>query len=371
MSYCNIETLHFIRKGFAVHVSFELEKGKTAVILGPSGSGKTTLLRCIAGLEQPASGRIILNGKDITDLPPEKRNIGFVFQDLALFDHLTGRQNIAFGLKLRSIPAGEIEKTIDRLARKLQIAHLLDRKPHTMSGGEKQRLAFARSLAIQPELLLLDEPLSSLDAPLRKELRGFIREKLSAEGLTAIHVTHDVQEAFELADVIFLMDKGIIRHAGTPAALRESPPDAWTARFLGLGNLIPAVPVGLSDATADFLTALGTVRTLRPRQRPQPQTGEPGEHYVLFIPDSAFIIGECCSSEAARHGVRLRGTVSKNIFEGTSMRAEVIMETNSPEKMTKLELPAGGGIFVPGAEIEFGINPDRCRVLPEQSTDHE
>lgn len=371
MSYCNIESLRFVRKGFAVNVSFTLGKGKTAVILGPSGSGKTTLLRCIAGLEQPASGHIFLNGRNIVALPPEKRNIGFVFQDLALFDHMTGRQNITFGLKLRSIPAVEINNTIERLARKLQINHLLDRKPHTMSGGEKQRLAFARSLAIMPELLLLDEPLSSLDAPLRKELRGFIREKLSSEGLTAIHVTHDVQEAFELADVIFLMDKGIIRHTGTPATLRENPPDAWTARFFGLGNLIPAMPAQITDTSTDVLTAIGRFQMRSPGPRQQAPAQEPGKNYFLFIPDSAFIIGECGSSDTTHHAMWCRGHVSNTIFEGSSIRAEVIMETNSSENMTKLELPAHSGNLLPGTTIEFGINPDRCRILPEQSIDYK
>ncbi len=371
MSYCNIESLRFVRRGFAVNVSFDLEKGKTAVILGPSGSGKTTLLRCIAGLEHPASGGIFLNGKNIISLPPEKRNIGFVFQDFALFDHLTGRQNIAFGLKLRSIPAGEIERIIDRLARKFQIAHLMDRKPHTMSGGEKQRLAFARSLAIQPDLLLLDEPLSSLDAPLRKELRSFIREKLSSEGLTAIHVTHDVQEAFELADIVFLMDKGVIRHAGTPAALHETPPDAWTARFLGLGNLIPAVPLEIRDATADVMTAIGTVRQVNKPQGRSPSDSHHSEDLFLFIPDSAFIIHDRGVSAAARHDLQLHGKVSKNILEGSSMRAEVMIETDSKEKAIKLELPVSSGSLAAGDIVEIGINPDRCIVLPEQSIDYE
>ena len=239
MNHLEVTKLRYEREDFSVSLSLSLEKGRTGVLLGPSGCGKTTLLRCIAGLETQDGGSISIEGKKIDALPPERRNLGFIFQDLALFDHLTGRQNIAFGMKLRGFPADEAEARIKALAGTLKIQGLLGRRPFAMSGGERQRLAFARAVAPKPELLLMDEPLSSLDAPLRRELRAYLRSSLRAEGVTALHVTHDVEEALELGDALFIMKDGRIVASGTPEEVWDNPPDAWCVGFLGLGALLP------------------------------------------------------------------------------------------------------------------------------------
>ncbi|MFA6366868.1 MAG: ABC transporter ATP-binding protein, partial [Candidatus Hydrogenedentales bacterium] len=257
MNHLEISGLGFARGDFSLSASLALEKGMTGVILGPSGCGKTTLLRCVAGLERQNTGSIVVEGREIGLLPPEKRNIGFVFQDLALFDHLTGRENIEFGLGRRKIRGTEASLIVETLAEKLKITALLDRRPFAMSGGERQRLAFARAIAIKPGLLLMDEPLSSLDAPLRRELRAYLRSTLSREGITALHVTHDVEEALELGDRIFLMNEGRILARGTPQAIYENPPDAWCVRFLGLGSLLPVKAIevkggGLAVAVTPF-----------------------------------------------------------------------------------------------------------------------
>jgi len=239
MNHLDVKGLRFRRGTFSLEASLALGQGETGVILGPSGCGKTTLLRCVAGLERQEEGRISINGREIGDLEPERRGIGFIFQDLALFDHMTGRENIGFGLKLRKMPGAEASRSIDELAGKLQIGSLLDRRPFSMSGGEKQRLAFARAVAVKPEILLMDEPLSSLDAPLRRELRTYLRTTLSREGITALHVTHDLEEALELGDQLFLMKAGRILARGSPQTMYEDPPDAWCVEFLGLGALLP------------------------------------------------------------------------------------------------------------------------------------
>jgi len=243
MNHLDVRGLRFRRGTFSLEASLALGQGETGVILGPSGCGKTTLLRCVAGLERQEEGRISINGREIGNLEPERRGIGFIFQDLALFDHMTGRENIGFGLKLRKMPGAEASRSIDELAGKLQIGSLLDRRPFSMSGGEKQRLAFARAVAVKPEILLMDEPLSSLDAPLRRELRTYLRTTLSREGITALHVTHDVEEALELGDQLFLMKAGRILARGSPQTMYEDPPDAWCVEFLGLGALLPILRV--------------------------------------------------------------------------------------------------------------------------------
>jgi ABC-type Fe3+/spermidine/putrescine transport system ATPase subunit len=239
VNYLEIQDLRLSRGDFDLEISLALDRGETGVILGPSGCGKTSLLRCIAGLEHPQSGEICVNGIDIGGLAPEKRKLGFVFQDLALFDHLDGRGNLEFGLRLAGEDKERRRAISSALADTLRISTLLDRKPGTMSGGEKQRLAFARALATKPEILLLDEPLSSLDAPLRKELRRYLRTMLRQEGITALHVTHDVEEAVDLGDRIFLLNRGRLVAEGSPSEVFKNPPDAWCVNFLGLGPTLP------------------------------------------------------------------------------------------------------------------------------------
>ncbi len=257
MKYLEIRDLRLSRGGFNLEISLFLDRGQTGVILGPSGCGKTSLLRCIAGLEQPQSGSISVNGIDIDGLAPEKRKLGFVFQDLALFDHLDGRGNLEFGLRLAGVDKDRRKEICETLAETLRIAPLLDRKPGTMSGGEKQRLAFARALATKPEILLLDEPLSSLDAPLRKELRRYLRTMLRQEGITALHVTHDVEEALDLGDRIFIMNKGRLVAQGSPSVIFKNPPDAWCVNFLGLGLLLPIEGLSNGDPPRMYNTPYG------------------------------------------------------------------------------------------------------------------
>ncbi|MET1124491.1 MAG: ATP-binding cassette domain-containing protein [Archaeoglobaceae archaeon] len=214
-------------------VSFEVGKGEYLVILGPSGAGKTTLLETIAGIREPDAGRVLLDGEDITLLPPERRKIAYIPQNYALFPHLSVLDNIAYGLRIRGLPRSEIERRVLELADVLGITHLLNRKPKTLSGGEQQRVAIARAVAVQPKVLLLDEPLSNVDLRMRAKLIDEIRRWRKELELTALHVTHSLEEAFSLADRVGVMLNGRLAELGCPEDVFRSPKSEEVARFLG------------------------------------------------------------------------------------------------------------------------------------------
>jgi sulfate/thiosulfate transport system ATP-binding protein len=220
-------------------VSLDVKKGKLVALLGPSGSGKSTLLRAIAGLETPDSGSIIIEGKDTTHLDIKRRNIGFVFQHYALFKHLTVKQNIAFGLEIRKQNRGLIRQRVGELLNLIQLEGLGDRYPAQLSGGQRQRVALARALAVQPQVLLLDEPFGALDAKVRKELRAWLRRLHDEVHLTSVFVTHDQEEAMEVADEIVIMNKGRIEQIGTPTEIYDRPKTPFVMSFVGEVNVLP------------------------------------------------------------------------------------------------------------------------------------
>jgi sulfate transport system ATP-binding protein len=229
---------HFGRFAALSGANLDVREGEMMALLGPSGSGKTTLLRVIAGLEFPDRGSIHFRGQDVTNLSAYKRKAGFVFQHYALFQHMSVFENVAFGLRVR--PAGqrpgesEIRDRVHRLLAAVQLEALAKRLPSQLSGGQRQRIAFARALAIEPEVLLLDEPFGALDAKVRRELRVWLRRFHDATGLTSLFVTHDQDEAFEVADRVVLIDRGVIQQVGTPDELKHQPANAFVADFLDL-----------------------------------------------------------------------------------------------------------------------------------------
>jgi len=216
--------------------SIEVPSGSLTALLGPSGSGKSTLLRVIAGLERPESGTVELDGVDVTRLVPQKRGVGFVFQHYAAFKHMTVRENVAFGLKVRKRPRPEIRGRVDELLELVQIAGWADHYPAQLSGGQRQRMALARALAVEPKVLLLDEPFGALDARVRKDLRAWLRRLHDEMHVTTIFVTHDQEEAMELADQIVLMNQGRIEQAGGPRELYEEPANEFVMGFVGPVN---------------------------------------------------------------------------------------------------------------------------------------
>jgi len=365
-----VRNLEVVRNGFVLKADFTLQDNTVLVLLGPSGCGKTTLLRAIAGLEPIQQGEILLKGKRIDTLPPEKRHIGFVFQDLALFEQMKVRDNIAYSLQIRRADKTFIQERIDYLAMRFRIDHLLERYPSELSGGERQRVALARALASDPSLILLDEPLSALDAPLRRAMRRFMRVQLTQGHLTAIHVTHDVEEAIDLADEIIVMRNGNMIARGTISALENSPGSGWLARFMNFGLTLPVdtfSKVKADNFVLDHCKAGGDILcsvhdTSRGAQI------ESDASYCVYVPFSSLgaIGSKKVLSEAA--GCILRAIIVRRIetFSGTMKLLLSLPDEN--EQFFEMTLPKGKETLVPdeGSEIELKIDTAKCRLLPEE-----
>lgn len=234
-------------------VSFTIEKGSLVALLGPSGSGKTTILRMLAGLEYPDSGEIYIDGKKVNDISPGERGIGFVFQNYALFRHMTVFDNIAFGLSIKKVNKGAIKKRVEELIELIGLKGLEKRYPHQLSGGQRQRVAFARALAPNPNVLLLDEPFAAIDAKVRKELRTWLRDMIHKLGVTSIFVTHDQEEAIDVADEIIVTNHGMIEQKGTPVEIYKNPITPFVAHFIGESSIVESAKVfkGFSDIHED------------------------------------------------------------------------------------------------------------------------
>lgn len=239
-------------------VSLGIAQGETFSLLGPSGCGKTTLLRLAAGFEKPDRGRILLDGKDITDLPPEKRPVNTVFQSYALFPHLSVRENIGFGLRIAGHGRTQIVQEVDRMLALIQLAEHADKRPAQLSGGQRQRVAIARALVNKPRVLLLDEPLAALDLKLRQHMLGELRRLHEEVGITFIYVTHDQDEALSLSDRIAVMNRGKLAQVGTPEELYERPQCRFVASFIGDANFLPGI-VKSHGAAGDCLVGVKSV----------------------------------------------------------------------------------------------------------------
>jgi putative spermidine/putrescine transport system ATP-binding protein len=258
MAYLELKNVNKSFGGVAAVRDFNLdiEKGSLVSFLGPSGCGKTTTLRMIAGFEQLDSGTILLDGNDIVPVPPNRRDIGMVFQAYALFPNLTVRENIAFGLRMKKTPKEDIEKHVDNVLEMVRLQETGKRFPHQLSGGQQQRIALARALAVQPRVLLLDEPLSALDAEVRVALRGEIRRIQSELAITTVYVTHDQEEALSISDKVVVMNKGLIEQVGPPEEIYRAPQSRFVATFIGTANQFPGQVAGKNKVVSNTIELL-------------------------------------------------------------------------------------------------------------------
>ncbi|RJE91249.1 ABC transporter ATP-binding protein [Paenibacillus sp. 1011MAR3C5] len=253
-------------------VSFDIEKGKLIGLLGPSGGGKTSILRMLAGLETPTSGDIVFHGQRVNDLPPQERGIGFVFQNYALFKHMTVYDNVAFGLKVKKQTKEQIRERVMYLVELTGLKGFEHRYPHQLSGGQRQRVAFARALAPEPQLLLLDEPFAAIDAKIRTELRTWLKEMIERVGITSIFVTHDQDEAIEVADEIMIISKGRLEQKGSPWDIYKNPETPFVASFIGESSIVEDLSElrGFEDAS----NVPGTKALIRPEYIELGKAGE-------------------------------------------------------------------------------------------------
>ncbi len=284
-------------------VSFAIQKGELAALLGPSGGGKSTVLRILAGLELPDAGDVFLNGACATRTRAEERNIGFVFQGYALFKHMTVRQNVGFGLSVRGRPRSEIERTVDSLLARVKLDGLAERFPAELSGGQRQRVALARAIAIEPTLLLMDEPFGALDAKVRVELRSWIRAIHDERGMTSVIVTHDQEEAMDLADRVIILNHGKVEQIGTPEEIYDHPATEFVASFIGstnvlrgevkegrsaLGALDAHAPEGASEGTS--VRAFVRPHDVEIRAAPDSGDGEVATAHVRRMSRVGFVV---------------------------------------------------------------------------------
>lgn len=297
-------------------LSLGIEQGELITLLGPSGCGKTTTLRMIAGFETPTSGRVLLENREITKLPPQRRGFGMVFQNYALFPHLDVAANIAFGLEGRGLSRDEIGRRVEDALALVDLAGYGDRKVQQLSGGQQQRVALARALAPEPRILLLDEPLSNLDAALRERTRTELRGLLERLGITAVFVTHDQEEAFALADRIAVMEKGRLQQVGTPEELYRRPANQFVATFLGRANFLPVRGRGREGNRILFELEGGPVWRIPIGRLDEDAVAgiHPGEEALLMIRPEDLVLTAAADSDEADDA--LDATILERHFAG-------------------------------------------------------
>jgi iron(III) transport system ATP-binding protein len=323
-------------------VSLDVESGGLVCFLGPSGCGKTTLLRIIAGLEEADSGEVVMDGRDLSHTAARERNFGVVFQSYSLFPNRTAARNVAYGLECRGVPRPEQERRIAEMLALVQLSDQAGKLPTQMSGGQQQRVALARALAINPAVLLLDEPLSALDAKVREELRGEIRQVQRRLGITTIMVTHDQEEALAIADRIVVMSHGAIEQIGAPRELYEAPATPFVAGFIGLMNLLPVSR--RSDGAIEF--AGQALETAAPAAA--------GARLAAIRPEAVALDGEGAN--------RLAGKVAQVTFLGNLTRL-VVLPDAAPGQPLTVELARGAPAPEAGAAVSLRLPPDAIRVL--------
>ena len=336
-------------------LNLSIEKGELISLLGPSGCGKTTTIRLIAGFLEPSRGSVWIDGRDVTPFPPEQRNIGVVFQSYALFPHLNVFQNVAFGLKAAKVPRPQIEHRVQRSLELVNLPNYGKRPVFELSGGEQQRVAIARAVVIEPQILLLDEPLSNLDASLRERTRRQLRELITSLGITTVFVTHDQEEAFALSDRIALLSKGQCQQVGTAQELYLRPANEFVAGFIGRSNIFSLFLKAEGDDCFSFVWPSGRELRLRKSINPRLKVGQ--SYKLLLRPENIEFEkregeGQIRLSSAKFISYRFAGAWSESEVEGEGIRLLVI----HPSKSLDAKSPVG-------TAMDLWVRPEDLQVL--------
>ena len=330
-------------------LSLDIREGEFFTLLGPSGCGKTTLLRMIAGFNSIEGGDFFFGEKRINDLDPAKRNIGMVFQNYAIFPHYTVRKNVDFGLKNKKFPKDKIKTQSEKFMQLMQIDQYADRMPERLSGGQQQRVALARALCIEPDVLLMDEPLSNLDAKLRVEMRTVIKNIQHNVGITTVYVTHDQEEAMAVSDRIAVMNAGVIQHVGKPKSIYQRPANLFVATFIGRSNVIKGKLV--VDGGKTYLETLSGYRaeihTVRPEQQKE-------QEITLSVRPEEFLLDRD-STEG------ISAIVDDCVFLG--LNTHYFVHLSSGEEVEIIQESSIDSIIEPGSEIKLKINTDKVNLF--------
>ncbi|MGE0846250.1 MAG: ABC transporter ATP-binding protein [Flavobacteriaceae bacterium] len=343
----------------AVHrMSLDIPEGSFVTLLGPSGCGKTTTLRIVAGLLDPSEGEITIKGRRVNDVPIHRRNLGLVFQNYALFPHKTVGDNVAFGLKYRGVARDEAARRVKQALELVQLPHTIDRFPKQLSGGQQQRIALARAIVIEPDVLLLDEPLSALDANLREDMRVELKRIQHRIGVTTIFVTHDQSEALAMSDSIVVMSNGRVEQVGEPEEVYNRPASEFVARFLGASNIVPARCVGVS-AKEVALEAGGIGRVVVPAAQASRVTDE-GAAKLVVRAEKLFLEKPGASANGA---ISVDGVVETVDYQGQAARYFVRIGDLQMQAINMID----GKPFEEGAKVSVRLRPRDCSALPENA----
>ncbi|MDQ7795707.1 MAG: ABC transporter ATP-binding protein [Spirochaetia bacterium] len=376
-------------------VNLEIQAGELVTILGPSGCGKTTTLRMIAGFEYPTSGSILIGGRDVAMIPPNKRGLSMVFQSYALFPHLSIYENVAYGLRVQKLPAQEIRERTERALELMQLTTMARRFPSQVSGGQQQRIALARAIVIEPSVLLFDEPLSNLDAKLREYMRDELRKLQKRLGITSLYVTHDQSEAMAISDRIVIMKDGCIQQVGTPREIYAYPHSKFVADFMGKANFINVNVLGMEGETVGLGGREGAGSSeisaaaeraarieIEGRQFVVPRPGavapKAGKALLVVRPETLKLVplGESASeadlsagSARGSPGISaLKGRIDRFTYFGNIARYEVSTE-NAPLLIESYN-PGASQILEEGATVGIVIDFESARLLPADEQEH-
>ncbi len=353
----NIRVIHAVKKygnnTVIPDLSVDIREGEFFTLLGPSGCGKTTLLRMIAGFNSIEGGDIFFNDKRINDLDPARRNIGMVFQNYAIFPHLSVRGNVAFGLKERKLPKAQIAAETEEFMKLMHIDEYADRMPDRLSGGQQQRVALARALVIKPDVLLMDEPLSNLDAKLRVEMRTIIKEIQNSVGITTVYVTHDQEEAMAVSDRIAVMNLGVIQQIGTPKALYQRPANLFVASFIGRTNIL-AGELQMTGGEPELVFE-GGYRV--PIAHVQPLYRKAQKVQVSVRPEE-FVI--------STQGEGIRARIDDSVFLG--LNTHYFVTTAGGVKAEIVQESQIDSILPKGMEVSLAVKREKINVLTEDGS---